>query len=213
MEESPTIAGKLLRELPRVETLIRVGYLNRAADKEFAGGAKILRSMLDWTGATSTDATLLPEPVPFDHPLWIVYSSGTTGLPKPIVQGRGGILLEHLKLTALHNDIGAGDRFHWFSSTAWVMWNIQVSGLLVGATICLYDGNPAWPDLGALWRFVGETGATFFGAGAAFFASCIKAIRRRSLILGACAQSDRPARPCCPTPIAGYTSKRARSSG
>jgi acetoacetyl-CoA synthetase len=168
------VVAHLLRQLPSVETLIKVGYLDRAPDKEFLVGSKTLRT-LDWTEASSADSALLPEPVPFDHPLWIVYSSGTTGLPKPIVQGHGGILLEHLKMTGLHNDIGAGDRFHWFSSTAWVMWNIQVSGLLVGATICLYDGNPAWPDLGTLWRFVGENGATFFGAGAAFFAGCMKA--------------------------------------
>lgn len=169
------VVAHLLRELPSVATLIRVGYLDRAPDKEFGGGANTVRNTLDWKEATSADVPFAFEPVSFDHPLWIVYSSGTTGLPKPIVQGHGGIVLEHLKLTGLHNDIGAGERFHWFSSTAWVMWNIQVSGLLVGATICLYDGNPAWPDLGTLWRFVGETGATFFGAGAAFFTGCMKA--------------------------------------
>ena len=78
-------------------------------------------------------------------------------------------------MTALHLDIGPGDRFHWFSSSGWIMWNCQMAGLLVGATICIYDGNPGWPDWGALWRFVGETRVTFFGAGAAFFLSCLKA--------------------------------------
>ena len=130
---------------------------------------------IDWNDAVSGNPPLLTEPLTFDAPLWIVYSSGTTGLPKPIVHGHGGILLETLKLAALHNDIGRGDRFHWYSSTGWIMWNLQVAGLLTGATICLYDGNPAYPDLGALWRFASEAGITFFGAGAAYYANCLKA--------------------------------------
>ena len=128
------------------------------------------------------------EPVwlPFDHPLWIVYSSGTTGLPKPIVHGHGGTVLVALALTVLHNDIGCsyapdsfGERFHWYSSTGWVMWNCQVAGLLSGTTVCLFDGSPAGPkerpDWGVLFRFAAETGVTFFGAGAAFYAGCMKA--------------------------------------
>lgn len=124
--------------------------------------------------------------LPFDHPLWIVYSSGTTGLPKPIVHGHGGITLVMMGAGALHNDVGCsydpnswGERYHWYSSTGWVMWNAQLAGLLSGTTCCIYDGNPGGskdkPDWGVLWRFASELGVTFFGAGAAFFANCLKA--------------------------------------
>lgn len=127
-----------------------------------------------------------PKWLPFDHPLWIVYSSGTTGLPKPILHSHGGIIVVALPLSTLHNDIGCsyqpnsfGERFHWYSSTGWIMWNCQANGLLNGTTCCIFDGSPGGtkdkPDWTTLWRFVADAKATFFGAGAAFFANCTKA--------------------------------------
>ncbi|HET9879674.1 MAG TPA: acetoacetate--CoA ligase [Candidatus Limnocylindria bacterium] len=131
---------------------------------------------LDWSDAfAQTDGQPLAfEAVPFDHPLYILYSSGTTGLPKPIVHGHGGILLEHLKIHALHHDLGPSSRFFWYSTTGWMMWNYLVSGLLVDATIVLYDGAPTAPGLDALWRLAADEGFTFFGTSAPFLMACRK---------------------------------------
>jgi len=157
---------QLRAELPSVRATVLVPYLDAAATLDDA---------TMWREVVAAPAQLAFEPVTFDAPLYILYSSGTTGLPKPIVHGHGGILLEHAKQLALHLDLGPGDRFFWFSTTGWMMWNLLVSGLAVGAAIVLYDGSPAHPDQMALWNLAADVGISAFGVSAPYLQACMKA--------------------------------------
>ncbi|CAN5669747.1 acetoacetate--CoA ligase [soil metagenome] len=153
--------------LPTLRATVAVPYLG--ADRGTIPGA------VEWDDLLAEPARPAFEPVPFDRSLFILFSSGTTGRPKAIVHGHGGILLEHLKALGLHTDLGPGDRFFWFTTTSWMMWDYLVSGLLVGSTIVLFDGDPSSPDLGTLWRLAGEEAVTYFGASAPFLMACRRA--------------------------------------
>jgi acetoacetyl-CoA synthetase len=159
------IVAGLMGEMPTVEHLVMLDYL----------GDERVEGALTWDALLAEHEELTFEPVPFDHPLWVLYSSGTTGLPKAIVQGHGGILLEQLKKGLFHLDMHPGDRMFWFTTTGWMMWNFLVGTLLQGATILTFDGNPGHPDLNALWDFARDAEATCFGASASFIASCERA--------------------------------------
>jgi acetoacetyl-CoA synthetase len=159
------VVAELRAGLPSLRASVHIPLLGTGAPQ----GA------LGWDDLTADAPEPLYEQVPFDHPLWVLYSSGTTGLPKAIVQSQGGILLEHLKQTGLHLDLGPGDRFFWYTSTGWMMWNFLVSGLLAGATVVLYDGSPGHPATDAQWRVAERTRTTVFGTSAAYVIACRKA--------------------------------------
>lgn len=159
------VVAELRAELPSLRAVVHVPLLGTDAPE----------GTLDWSTLVADDPEPVFEQVPFDQPLWVLYSSGTTGLPKAIVQSQGGILLEHYKQLGLHCDLGPGDRFFWYTSTGWMMWNFLVSGLLTGATLVLYDGSPGFPDISAQWRVAETTGTTLYGTSAAYVMASRKA--------------------------------------
>ncbi|GIO27227.1 acetoacetate--CoA ligase [Ornithinibacillus bavariensis] len=163
------VVKEIQSELDTLEATIVIPYINGA--HPFTG----LKNVIQWKNATSyTNQELCFELVEFNDPLWILFSSGTTGKPKPIVHSQGGILLEHLKALTFHTDLHEDDRFFWFTTTGWMMWNYLVGGLLTGSSIILYDGNPAYPDLTMLWRLAEKSKMTVFGTSASYITSCMK---------------------------------------
>ena len=153
------IVRDIAAEIPSLEAVVTLGYLDSTG----------------WEPGTRAEGELSFAPLPFEHPLWVLYSSGTTGLPKPIVHGQGGILVEQLKKLGLHLDAQPGDRVFWFTTTGWMMWNFLVGVLLTDASVVLFDGNPGYPDLNTLWDLAERTRMTCFGASAAFIGGCMKA--------------------------------------
>ncbi len=161
------VAG-LMREMPSLRATVLLPYLDRDATLEGTV------AWADFLAAGGETPELAFERVPFAHPLWVLYSSGTTGLPKAIVQGHGGILLEQLKKQHLHLDAHAEDRVLWFTTTGWMMWNFLLGVLLTPASVVLYDGSPGHPDMSVLWRLAADAGVTIFGTSASYIAQCMK---------------------------------------
>jgi len=174
------VVRELVAQLPSVEAVVFVPYLDPQARLELGalragnGDARAV-AVHDYDEAVASPREPSFTPVPFSHPLWIVYSSGTTGMPKPIVHGHGGTVIESLKGAALHLDVDAEDRFFWFTSTNWIMWNLWLSTLMTGGTLLQFDGNPGHPDPTTLWRLAAREKLTFMGISPAFIGLCMKA--------------------------------------
>ncbi|MBK7407247.1 MAG: acetoacetate--CoA ligase [Saprospirales bacterium] len=163
------IVKELVEQLPTLQHVIYLPYLNTGAD------AREIPKAVSWQDTFRGDAPDLQfDPVPFSHPIWVLYSSGTTGIPKAITHSQGGVLMEHFKYLAFHNDVHPGERFFWFSTTGWMMWNFVQASFLAGATIVLYDGSPGYPNLNVLWEFAEKAGIHHFGTSAPFLVACMR---------------------------------------